>query len=87
MPMPKAMVATMTTPDMRHESVLIGITRLLAHAGVIGERGDAVLLEEGRHLFGLLARQAVDDAAASLMALDEIEQLPLAVLLGARRQA
>ena len=36
MPMPKAMVATITTPGSVMKRVLVGLARVLVHAGVIG---------------------------------------------------
>ena len=85
MPMPKAMVATITTPGSVMKRFWLASRASLRHAGMIGQRAHAVLLQERRRLFGLLARQAIDDAAAPGMALDEIQQLALAVALAPRR--
>ena len=63
-----------------HEALLVGVARLLGHAGVIRQRPHLVLPKKRGHLFGLLARQAVHNAAAPWMPLHEIEQLALAVV-------
>ena len=57
-----------------HEAVLVGVARLLGHAGMIGQRPYAVAVEEGGGLFRLFARQAIDDAAATRVLPHEIQQ-------------
>ncbi len=63
-----------------HEGVLVGLARLLGHAGVIGQRADAFGGEQAGGFFGLLARQAIDDAALPGPGLDEGEKLLLPAL-------
>ena len=65
-----------------HEAALVEIAQLLVQPGVIGQRRDAILAKERRGLLGLLAREAIDDAALAAVLRDEGEQLFLAVALG-----
>jgi hypothetical protein len=77
--MPKAMVAHMTMFSSRRNG-LVGCPHRVLHAGVIGQRAHAVLVQEFRRLFHLLARQAVDDAAvAAMLGGDEVQQLLAAI--------
>ena len=56
-------------------SLVAGAQRGL-HAGVIRQRGHAVLVQEGRHLLDRIAGQAVDDAGlARMLVADEAQQL------------
>ena len=56
-----------------HHAVLLQERVLVAravgrlHAGVIGERVDALAAQERRELLGRLARAAIDDAAVAAM--------------------
>ena len=51
-------------------------------AGMVGTGMKALLLQEGRHLLGAIARRAVDDARFPLVAIaDEAQQLLVAVAL------
>src|SRR6266704_1952373 len=64
------------------EAVLVRRARAGLHAGVVGERVDAVSGEPGRGLLRLRPRQAIDDARfARVPRADEIEQLRARVLL------
>jgi len=59
--MPNAIVATITIPS--RAGIGPGFRRAhRVHAGVIGERGDAVADEPIGGLVDLLPRQAIDDA-------------------------
>ena len=69
-----------------HEHVLVLFARLGVHPRVIGKRSDPGRGEQRRGLLGLLPRQAVDDAALSLVAGDEALQLPLPVALHLHRE-
>ena len=69
-----------------HEQVLVRLPVRRTHAGVIGQRADPVRRQQRRRLFGLPARQAVDDAALAVMAGDEVAQLPLPVPLHRHRE-
>ena len=71
-----------------HDAVLVDEAVLVARArgriepGVIGQRRDAGLVQRGRGVLDLGARQAVDDAGVAGVALgDEGFQLGLRVLL------
>src|SRR6185369_13397313 len=55
--------------------------RLLGHARVVRKGGDPMFGKEPGRLLGALARQTVDDAALTLVLLDEGEKLVLPVLL------
>ena len=68
-------------PRLGHEEVLVRLPVRRLHAGVIGQRADPVRCQQRRRLFGLPARQAVDDAALAFMAGDEVAQLPFPVPL------
>src|SRR3954468_24705183 len=58
------------------EALLVPAARFGLHAGVIRESRNALRLEEGRRLIGLLARQAVDDARfAGMLGTHEVEEL------------
>ena len=70
-----------------HEKVLVRLAVRRIHAGVVGQRPDPVRGQQRRGLFGLPARQAVDDAALAVMAGDEVAQLPFPVPLHRHRQA
>ncbi len=64
-----------------HERVLVGVAVHLVHAGVIGQRPQPLFVEECGHRFGLLPRQAVDDAAGVRMTPDEAQHLALGIAL------
>ena len=67
---------------LHEEGVLVGGARRGVHAGVVGQRADAVGHEQFRELLDLLAAQAVDDAALALVLLDETDDLAVHVVLG-----
>ena len=69
-----------------HEDVLVRLPLLLLHPCVIGERPNAVGRQHGGGLLGLLAREAVDDAALALVAGDEAPQLTLPLALHLHRE-
>jgi hypothetical protein len=69
------------------ENILVTRTRLGLHAGVIGQRLDAVLPQEIRQLLGLAPRRAIDDAALARMIFDEIRNLLAAADFCLHRQA
>ena len=82
MPMPKAIVATMTMPSSRDEAVLVALAHVGLEAGVVRQRGDAFVVQPGRGLVDLLPRLAVDDAGLALVLVaQEGEQLRLGVVL------
>src|SRR6266571_1505146 len=81
MPMPNATVAAITIPSSLMKRSWCA-ARAGFHAGVVGERVDAVSAEPGRGLLRLCPRQAIDDARfARVPRADEIEQLRACVLL------
>ena len=63
MPMPKATVATITTPSSCRKTSWLRERVCRLHAGVIGQRLDAVLAQELGQLLGLACASAIDDAA------------------------
>ena len=67
---------------LHQEMVLIGGARRGVHAGVVGQRLDAVGHEQFGQLLDLLAAQAVDDAALALVLLDEADDVAVHVVLG-----
>ena len=69
MPMPNAMVATITTPSSLMKRSWLRARRLGVEAGVIGQRRDAGLGQRGRGVLDLGARQAIDDAGVAGVAL------------------
>ena len=80
--MPKAMVATITTPSSRWKRSWCAARAADVHPGVIGQRRDALRLQPRRGLVDLLARQAIDDARfAGMLFLDEAQQLRARVVL------
>ena len=82
MPMPKAMVATITMPSSRRKRSWWLLAHRGVQAGVVGQGVDALLAQRLRHLLHALARLAVDDAGLALvLALDEAQQLRARVLL------
>src|SRR5882672_1689933 len=69
MPMPNAIVATMTRPSSRRK-------RAWFEARVIRQRRYVVLIQVHRHLVDRVARQAIDDAGVAIVfAADEVDQL------------
>jgi len=63
-------------PVLVDEAVLVRRARAVFHAGMVGERGDAMSGEPGGGLLRLRPRQAIDDARfARVPRADEIEQL------------
>ena len=69
------------------ENILVARARRRLHAGVIGQRLDAVLAQEIGKLLGLAPRGAIDDAALPAMAFDEFRDLFAAAGLCLHRQA
>ena len=67
---------------LHQEMVLIGGARRGVHAGVVGQRLDAVGHEQFGQFFDLLAAQAVDDAALALVLLDETDDVVIYIVLG-----
>ena len=63
------------------EARLVGLARGLVHAGVIGERVVSLIAQPGGGLLGPALRQAVDDAALALVALQEILELRARIVL------
>ena len=57
------------------EGILIGIAHGAVHAGMIGERPDALRVQPGGGVLDLGARQAIDDAARALVAREEAQEL------------
>ena len=76
MPMPKAMVATITTAIVANEAAEMFAARLVLLVRVIRQRVDAGVLQKlGGFVHGL-AREAVDDAGvAGVLLADELQQL------------
>ena len=68
---------------LHQEVVLVGGARRGVHARMVGQRADAVGHEQFGQLLDLLAAQAVDDAALSLVLLDEADDIAVDVPLGA----
>ena len=58
-----------------HEFVLVRIARRLFHARVIGQGRDSMVDQKSSRLFGLLARQAVDDPAFATIPFYDREHL------------
>ena len=69
-----------------HEGILIGLALGLVHAGVVGQGGNAVPLQQQRRRLGLLARQAIDDAALAAVFGRDRQQLFLPVALERHRE-
>ncbi len=69
MPMPKAIVATITMPSsLRKRSWLRG-AQACVEAGVIGQRGMPAPGQRRGGVLDLVARQAIDDAGVARVAL------------------
>src|ERR1700730_3565827 len=82
MPMPNAIVATITTPSSLMKRSWLRARRPAFEARVIGQRQHPSLGQRGRGVFDLGARQAVDDAGVTGMTLrDEGLELRRRVLL------
>ena len=64
------------------EAVLVGGARLGSQAGVVRQRREALLAQEGRCFIDLLARQAVNDASIAAALAEERHQLLARRLLG-----
>ncbi len=67
---------------LHQEVVLIRGARGGVHAGVVGQRLDAVGYQQFGQLLHLLAAQAVDDAALALVLLDEADDVAVDVVFG-----
>ena len=65
------------------KAVLILPAQAVVHAGVIGERGDALPAKKLRQFLRLLARTAIDDAAFAPVRADEIHKLAAGIALRA----
>ncbi len=72
--MPNATVATMTTPSSCKNTSWLRERVGGLHAGVIGQRLDAVAAQKFGQFLGLAPRGAIDDAALAAMLFDEIQQ-------------
>jgi hypothetical protein len=76
-----------------HDAILLeeGVLVAASDGGVeprmIGERLDAPLGQRSRHRLGVLAGRAVDDAALTLVPLDEREHLAPGIVLGPHGEA
>ena len=57
------------------EGVLVRRAVLGGHAGMVGERADALLVQEGRGLLHLAPAEAINDAVRPLVAGQEVEEL------------
>jgi hypothetical protein len=69
------------------KGILVGVSDRPVHAGMIGQRPDPLVVEPAGNLLDLGARQAIDDAARSLVARQEAQKLlarlvPLDDLIG-----
>ena len=82
MPMPKATVATITTPSSLRKTSWWRGAHALVEAGVIGERAVALAAKCSASALGPVARGGVDDAALALVAGEEILDLPARLVLG-----
>jgi hypothetical protein len=69
-------------PFLVEEAVLVGGAGFGCQPGVIGQRREALLAEEGGGFVDLLARQAVDDAGVATALGEEGQQLLARLLLG-----
>jgi hypothetical protein len=57
-----------------HERGLACAPRLRGHAGVVGQRGDALSGDEGGHRLGVPARPAVDDRGQAVALAESVQQ-------------
>ena len=57
------------------EAALVCFPRLHLHAGVVGQRGEAVVVEGGGDVLGLALGKTIDDAALALAGLEEAQHL------------
>ena len=77
-PMPKALVATMSRTSAIHEGILGDGAIARAHPAVIRDRRDALLTQERVNLLDVLHRRRVDDGG-TIQFTNELHQLPLLV--------
>ncbi|MNO92050.1 hypothetical protein D3C76_836120 [compost metagenome] len=64
------------------EAFLVVSTHIVGQAGVIRQRREALLAEEGRHFLDFLARQAIDDTGIAATLGEERQQLLAWLFLG-----
>ncbi|MNF56789.1 hypothetical protein D3C84_382900 [compost metagenome] len=69
-------------PFLVEEALLVMGPQVVGQACVVGQRREALLGEEGRHLLHLLARHAVDDAGVATAFGEEAQQLLARLVLG-----
>ena len=85
-PMPKAIVAHITTPSSCRKASWLCERTSLVEAGVIGQRAPALAREFPREFLGAPARGAIDDAALAAMLLERSASWRVALAFGPHRE-